>query len=74
MMTKTISLQIEVPEVLYDLIQVFLEKRPQWDQDRMFCAALSLFLIQNGDYSRHASRIYLDTMFSQPSEAASEAA
>jgi hypothetical protein len=48
--------------------------RPDWDQDRVFTAALSLFLLQNRGtdatpeplYQRQASRIYLDTMFKRP--------
>ncbi|MEO0708954.1 MAG: DUF2811 domain-containing protein [Cyanobacteria bacterium J06649_5] len=34
----------------------------------MFCAALSLFLMQNGVTKRQVSRIYLDSLFGQQSE------
>lgn len=63
MMTNTVSLQVEIPEDLHDCLKHFLEHRPMWDQDRTFSAALSLFLIQNGERDRNASRIYLDTLF-----------
>jgi len=75
-MNTTVSLLIEVPEVLHDSLKTYLELRPDWDQDRVFTAALSLFLIQNRGsdnapekfYQRQASRIYLDTLFKRPIE------
>jgi hypothetical protein len=73
-MNTSISLLIEVPEVLHDALSNYLELRPDWDQDRVFTAALSLFLLQNrgsdvapeGSHQRQASRIYLDTLFKRP--------
>ncbi|MEM7650344.1 MAG: DUF2811 domain-containing protein, partial [Cyanobacteria bacterium P01_A01_bin.70] len=41
----------------------FLEGHPTWDQDRVFSAAVSLFLLQNGRKDSVTSRIYLDTLF-----------
>ncbi|NJN32078.1 MAG: DUF2811 domain-containing protein [Synechococcales cyanobacterium RM1_1_8] len=61
--TNTVSLQVEIPEDLHNCLRRFLEDRPLWDQDRTFSAALSLFLIQNGERDRCTSRIYLDTLF-----------
>jgi len=73
-MESTISLMVEIPEVLHDSLKSYLELRPDWDQDRVLTAALSLFLIQNrGSDSypdkqsqRQASRIYLDSLFKRP--------
>ncbi len=73
-MNSTVSLLIEIPEVLHESLRTYLEMRPDWDQDRAFTAALSLFLLQNrGTESlpdkssqRQASRIYLDTLFKRP--------
>jgi hypothetical protein len=73
-MDTSISLLVEVPEVLHEALKSYLEARPDWDQDRVFTAALSLFLIQNRGtdalpekpYQRQASRIYLDTLFKRP--------
>ncbi len=73
-MDTSISLLIEVPEVLHDALKNYLEVRPDWDQNRVFTAALSLFLLQNRGtealpekpYQRQASRIYLDTLFKRP--------
>jgi hypothetical protein len=60
----TISLQIEIPENLYDSLQTYLGKSPEWDQDRAMAAALSLFLMQNGN-DGNAARVYLNTLFSE---------
>lgn len=73
-MDSTVSLLVEVPEVLHESLRNYLEMRPDWDQDRVFTAALSLFLLQNRGldsspeklHQRQASRIYLDTMFKRP--------
>jgi hypothetical protein len=73
-MNTTVSLLVEVPEVLHEALQSFVDSRPDWDQDRVFTASVSLFLLQNkaGDsakensYHREASRIYLDTLFDRP--------
>jgi hypothetical protein len=72
-MDSSISLSIEIPELLHESLTNYLEMRPDWDQDRVFTAALSLFLLQNRAESapdrlhhRQASRIYLDTLFKRP--------
>ena len=69
MMANTVSLQVEIPEELHDCLKQFLEQRPMWDQDRTFSAALSLFLIQNGNRDHRASRIYLNSMFQEAASA-----
>lgn len=67
-----VSLMAEVPEDLYDALQTYLEGNPAWNQHRVFCAALSLFLMQNNGSDRSKSathghrdinRIYLDALF-----------
>ena len=65
-MQQSISLLVEVPEELYDSVQSYLNVHSGWSQDRVFCAALSLFLMQNGVTERQVSRIYLDSLFGQP--------
>jgi hypothetical protein len=69
-MNHTVSLLAEVPEVLLDGLRAYLDARPDWDQDRVMTAALSLFLLQNRGteaapalLQRQASRVYLDTLF-----------
>lgn len=63
MSRPTISLLVEIPEELHESLQGYLESHPAWSQQRVFCAALSLFLMQNGSGDRRVNRIYLDTLF-----------
>jgi hypothetical protein len=62
-MTTTVSILAEIPEELHAALTRYLEGHPDWDQDRLFAAALSLFLLQNGDCDRRAARVYLDSLF-----------
>jgi hypothetical protein len=63
MNATTISILAEIPEELHETLKGYLEAHPDWDQDRVFSAALSLFLLQNGDSDRATARVYLDTLF-----------
>ena len=65
LMQLTVSILAEIPEELHDSLKGFIETHPDWDQDRVYAAALSLFLLQNGQAQgdRTPSRIYLDTLF-----------
>jgi len=68
---NTVSILAEVPESLHESLSHYLESHPDWDQDRVFSAALSLFLLQNGTSTtldatrsyRHTARVYLDALF-----------
>lgn len=70
-MNATISILAEIPEELHESLKNYLETHPEWDQDRVFSAALSLFLLQNGNSStpeasksyRQAARVYLESLF-----------
>ena len=62
-MNATVSITTEIPEELHESLKSYLETHPDWDQDRVFAAALSLFLLQNGNGDRRASRVYLETLF-----------
>lgn len=70
-MSATVSILAEIPEDLHESLQTYLDNHPDWDHDRVLCAALSLFLLQNGgsetpDSSRsyrRTARVYLDTLF-----------
>lgn len=46
MMFPTISLLAELPETLHSELAQYIEKNPDWDQDRAICVAISLFLNQ----------------------------
>ena len=62
-MNATVSILTEIPEELHESLKSYLENHPDWDQDRVFAAALSLFLLQNSDGDRCAARVYLETLF-----------
>jgi len=72
-MNATVSILAEIPEELHESLKGYLEGHPDWDQDRVFVAALSLFLLQNGNSNtidasrsyRRAARVYLDALFKQ---------
>jgi hypothetical protein len=70
-MTPTISIFTEIPEELHASLKSYLESHPSWDQDRVFAAALSQFLLQNeagktsstaSDY-RACAKVYLESLF-----------
>jgi len=69
-MTPTISILAEIPEELHYSLKGYLESHPSWDQDRVFAAALSLFLLQNGAEKtastssyRACAKVYLESLF-----------
>ena len=64
-MTATVSMQAEVPEPLLQSMQGFIEAHPNWDQYRLFQAALAGFLVQNGVQTREITRCYLANLFPQ---------
>jgi len=70
-MTPTISILTEIPEELHTSLKSYLESHPSWDQDRVFAAALSQFLLQNGagkttataSNYRACAKVYLESLF-----------
>ncbi|MGK7874121.1 MAG: DUF2811 domain-containing protein [Xenococcaceae cyanobacterium] len=73
-MNTSVSILAEIPEELHESLKNYLETHPNWDQDRVFAAALSLFFLQNGGGKttqasqnyRACARVYLETLFEQP--------
>ncbi len=69
-MDTSVSVLAEIPDDLHQSLTTYLEKHPNWDLDRVFSAALSLFLLQNeSGYGTERSsnyqacaRVYLDTL------------
>ena len=59
----TVSLRAEVPEPLLEAMRGFIERHPNWDQYRLFQAALAGFLVQNGVRHRGVTRCYLANLF-----------
>lgn len=73
-MSFNVSILTEIPEELHVSLRSYLETHPHWDQDRVFTAALSLFLMQNqpakstdssANY-RACARVYLESLFQRP--------
>lgn len=62
----SISLEAEVPEVLFDGMREFLENHPQWDQYRLISSALAGFLFQNGCGDQGVTQHYLNGLFLRP--------
>lgn len=70
-MNSNVSILAEIPEELHLSLQSYLETHPHWDQDRVFAAALSLFLLQNDNQQtkessqnyRACAKVYLETLF-----------
>ncbi|MCW6038329.1 DUF2811 domain-containing protein [Spirulina subsalsa FACHB-351] len=50
-MKTNISILAEIPEELHASLKTYLDTHPNWDQDRVLAAALSLFLLQRNDDS-----------------------
>jgi hypothetical protein len=59
----TVSLRAEVPEPLLKAMAAFIECHPNWDQYRLFQAALAGFLVQHGVNNRDVTRCYLANLF-----------
>jgi len=64
--SMSISLEAEVPEVLFDGMREFLENHPQWDQYRLISSALAGFLFQNGCGDQGVTQHYLNGLFLRP--------
>ena len=58
-----VSLRAEVPEPLLEAMRQFIERHPNWDQYRLFQAALAGFLVQNGIRNLGVTRCYLANLF-----------
>ena len=69
-MNSTVSILADIPEELHFSLKNYLETHPHWDQDRVFTAALSLFLLQSSEQTIEASQshractqVYLEALF-----------
>ncbi len=70
-MNTNVSILTEIPEELHKSLQTYLDAHPNWDQDRVFAAALSLFLLQNNnqqnsqatEHYQACAKVYLETLF-----------
>lgn len=60
---QAISLEAEVPEVLFDGMREFIRCHPQWDQYRLITSALASFLFQHGCKDACVNQHYLNGLF-----------
>ncbi len=58
-----VSLETEIPEVLYDGLKEFIGSNPKWDQYEVMSSALANFLYQNGCTDRAVTEKYLNDLF-----------
>ena len=63
--TSYVSLEAEIPEVLYRGMKDFIGSHANWDQYRVMSSALANFLFQNGCSDRAVTGRYLDDLFSR---------
>jgi len=62
----SISLEAEVPELLYEGMRQYLSNHPEWDQYRLVTSALANFLFQNGCGDQCVTQHYLNGLFLRP--------
>ena len=60
-----VSMEAEIPEVLYQGMKHFIGEHPHWDQYRVMRSALAHFLFQNGCEDRAVTERYLNDLFSR---------
>ncbi|MBM5816954.1 MAG: DUF2811 domain-containing protein [Cyanobacteriota bacterium] len=60
---RSVSIENQMPEDLFDAMREFIRVHPQWDQYRLMQAALAGFLFQHGAKDRAVARHYLDGLF-----------
>jgi hypothetical protein len=60
---SSVSLEAEVPEVLFQGMRDFISSHPHWDQYSVITSALAGFLFQNGCQEPVVSQHYLDGLF-----------
>ena len=70
--TPFVSLESEIPEVLFTAMKGFIGANPNWDQYQVMSSALARFLYQNGCSERAVTERYLDDLFASPIVACSK--
>jgi hypothetical protein len=67
---RTVSIENQMPQDLFDAMRDFIRRHPQWDQYRLMQAALAGFLFQHGCKDRAVAHHYLDGLFRRENETA----
>lgn len=65
-LAPSITLEAEVPEVLFHGMRAFIDSHPHWDQYAVITSALAGFLFQNGCQEHSVTQHYLDGLFLRP--------
>ena len=63
-----VSLEAEIPEVLFRAMKEFIGSNPNWDQYQVIRSALANFLFQNGCADRAVAECYLNDLFNRGTE------
>ena len=63
--TPFVSLESEIPAVLFHAMKGFIGANPNWDQYQVMSSALARFLYQNGCSERAVTERYLDDLFTK---------
>ena len=58
-----VSMEAEIPEVLYRGMKDFIGLNPSWDQYQLLSSAIAQFVVQNGCTDRAVTERYLDDLF-----------
>ena len=61
-----VSLETEIPEVLYNGMNEFIVNHPNWDKYQVLSSALAHFLFQNGCDDCIVTETYLSDLFTSP--------
>ena len=64
-MATRVSLEAEVPEILFEGMRSFIQLNPDWDQYSVITSALAGFLFQNGCQDQNVTEHYLSTLFTR---------
>ena len=67
-----VSMEAEIPEVLYRGMKDFIVLNPSWDQYQLLSSAIAQFLVQNGCTDRTVTERYLDDLFTRSQVVAHE--
>jgi hypothetical protein len=58
----TCTIESEIPEALYNDVQVFLSTNQNLDRSALMAAAIGLFLMQKGFASKSGTRAYMSAV------------
>ena len=60
-----VSIESEIPEILYMAVKEFISLNPSWDNYKLMSSAIANFLFQNGCEDRVVTEKYLNDLFNR---------